>query len=81
MCGAGCTYPFAAAEMSRATLNRRIKEIRSRAPEGCFACRNPPPIVILGEDDPEPPESCEQCGRVFIGMRVVRITRVERGPQ
>ena len=66
--------------MSRSAWSRRLADIQAHRPEGCPACRTSPPLAILLGDEPEPPGSCEQCGRVFPGIRVVRIRRVERGP-
>ena len=67
--------------MPRPGLTRRLAVVRTHLPAGCPACRVPPPIVILHGDDPEPPTACEVCGRPFTGITVVRIRRVERGPQ
>jgi hypothetical protein len=68
--------------MTGAALRRRLGHVRSKVPVGCPACRTPPPLVILHDgDEPEPPDVCSQCGRRLSGIRVVRIVRVERGPQ
>jgi hypothetical protein len=67
--------------MSRSRITRRIEQVRERIPTGCPACRTPPPLVILHDGEPEPPTSCPACGRLYPGIRVIRITRVERGPQ
>jgi hypothetical protein len=67
--------------MSRSRIMSRIDHVRERIPTGCPACRTPPPLVILHDDEPEPPTSCPTCGRPYQGVRVIRITRVDRGPQ
>ena len=67
--------------MTRSALERRLSKVCAQVPEGCPACRNPPPIVILDGDTPSPPGSCPECGRVYPGIRVVRLVRVERGPR
>jgi hypothetical protein len=67
--------------MSRRALERRLAGMQVRIPVGCPACRTPPPIVILHNDEPAPPEACPECGRVYPFLRVIRLVRVERGPQ
>jgi hypothetical protein len=67
--------------MSRSALARRLTQLGPRIPTGCPACRTPPPLMILHDEDPEPPTRCPECGRPYQGIRVVRITRVERGPR
>lgn len=37
---------------------------------------HPPPIVILREDEPEPPAACPECGRVSSGITCVRIVLI-----
>ena len=66
--------------MSRTALQRRLQQMRARLPEECTACRIPPPIVILHDDEPGPPDACPACGRVYTGITCVRLVRVERGP-
>jgi hypothetical protein len=67
--------------MSRSALARRLTQLAPRIPTGCPACRTPPPLVILHDDEQDPPDFCSACGRPYQGIHVVRITRVERGPQ
>lgn len=54
--------------MVRAKTAGRIRKLRERIGEGCPACRNRPMAVILRRGDPEPPGSCDRCGRVFTGL-------------
>ena len=54
---------------------RRIADLKLRftpAP-GCDSCRAWPSLWIIGEDDPEPPLVCDQCGREFGGLLRVYI--------
>ena len=67
--------------MRQAALNRRISHVRARIPAGCPACRTAPPLVILRDGDPDPPERCPHCGRPYAGLRAIRLTVVDRGPQ
>ena len=67
--------------MTRTTLARRLTHLQLRRPLGCPACRSLPPLVILREDEPDPPGACAQCGQPYSGVRVIRIVRVERGPR
>ena len=66
--------------MSRVTLARRLTDIQAHRQEDCPACRTPPPLVILHDHEPERPGNCPECRRVYPGIRVVRIRRVEREP-
>jgi hypothetical protein len=66
--------------MTTKALARRLQSIRVNAPVGCPACRVPMPIVILQDDEPEPSNHCAACGRVYEGLRVIRIVSVDRGP-
>jgi hypothetical protein len=52
----------------RAKTAGRIKKLRERIGEGCPACKDWPMVVILRDDDPEPPGACDRCGRVFTGL-------------
>jgi Zn ribbon nucleic-acid-binding protein len=59
----------------RATTVARIDRLRAKIGAGCPACRDRPQVWILGEDDPEPPDQCERCGRrvdgevyVYVGI-------------
>jgi hypothetical protein len=56
-------------------------QLQRHVPTGCPACHSVPPFVVLRGDKPEPPESCPACGRVYPYLRVIRIRRVEQGPQ
>ena len=67
--------------MVRTALGKRLNQLQAHVPGGCPACRTPPPIVILHDDDPEPPLACAQCGRPVTGIISVQIVRVDRGPQ
>lgn len=49
-------------------------------PVGCPACRGWPVIWLVGEGDPEPPASCDKCGRawanrvqVYVGVRLADV--------
>lgn len=67
--------------MTRTAFTRRLNAVRTAVPVGCPACRVPPPIVILHDDEPGPPSACQRCGRAYTGITAIRIRRVERGPQ
>lgn len=67
--------------MSRTTLTRRLAQVGTRVPLGCSACRTQPQIVILHDDDPEPPMACPACGRAYPSIRVIRLVRDDRGAQ
>jgi ribosomal protein L34E len=67
--------------MTRSAMARRLASLHARVPVGCPACRTAPSLVILFDDEPDPPQVCSQCGRALTGIHVVRIVQVERGPQ
>ena len=67
--------------MKQSAINRRISQVPERIPTSCPACRNLPPLVILQDEDPDPPMSCSRCGRVITERRIIRFVRVERGPE
>ena len=66
--------------MARSTLTRRLHYLQTHVPAGCSACQTPA-IVILHGDEPEPPDICPTCGQPYRFRRVIRLVRVERGPQ
>lgn len=49
----------------RAKTVARVDRLRARIGEGCPACRNRPPVHLLQESDPLPPNDCPACGRRF----------------
>lgn len=61
--------------MSRGALERRLAGMQARLPAGCPACRTPPPIVVLHDDEPAPSEACERCGRAYSGITCIRLVR------
>ena len=67
--------------MTRAALHRRLTVLQKQVPTGCPACQTAPVIVILHDDEPEPPDTCPACGQPYPFRRVIRLVRVERGPQ
>jgi hypothetical protein len=67
--------------MTRSALTRRLCHLETRVPAGCPVCRTEPVIVILHGDEPEPPDICPACGQVYPFRRIIRLVRVERGPQ
>ena len=54
--------------MTRSAVARRPAGIPAQDPDECPACRLLPPIVILHDDEPAPPDSLPQCGRVYGGV-------------
>jgi hypothetical protein len=67
--------------VTRSQIERRLTHLQTRLPVGCPACRSLPPFIILREGEPEPPTTCGVCGCPVSGLHVIRIVRVERGPQ
>ena len=67
--------------MTRTTLTRRLSQLQFHIPDGCPACRTGPPLVILRGDEPEPPDACPSCGQPYPFRRIIRLVRVEQGPQ
>ena len=48
----------------RAGLAGRAERVRALVPVGCPVCRDWPPAWLIGEGDPEPPDTCGRCGRM-----------------
>ena len=63
----------------RAALGRRVVAVGAHVPMGCQSCQALPPLVVLRDDEPEPPAACRRCGTAST-TTVVRLVRVERGP-
>jgi hypothetical protein len=66
--------------MTRSALARRLARFETRQPAACPACRTMV-IVILFGDEPEPTPYCAGCGRPLTARRVIRLVRMDRGPQ
>jgi hypothetical protein len=58
-------------------MSQRLDRLRHRLPVGCSVCRDWPLVWLLNEGDPEPPESCPQCGRIWTGLVRVYLVGVD----
>ncbi len=61
-------------------LRRRADRVRAQVPAGGSACRGWHAVWLIGEDDLEPPEACDRCGRwwagevrVYVGVRLADV--------
>ena len=61
----------------RRVIHRRIDQLAQQVPPGCAACRDWPHVWLLNEGDPEPPDGCDQCGRVRTGLVRVYLIGVD----
>jgi hypothetical protein len=58
-------------------MRHRLGNVSARLPEGCPTCRTWPPVWLMTNSDPEPPEQCAQCGRRLAGLVRVYVTDVD----
>jgi hypothetical protein len=63
----------------RQAIQSRVNRLNDRVPEGCVVCRNWPQVWLLGDDDPDPPMRCADCGRAVLGRTRVRLVGVDLG--
>jgi hypothetical protein len=61
----------------RGAIQTRVQRLSDQVPEGCVVCREWPHVWLLGDDDPDAPVRCTDCGRSVVGKTWLRLVVVD----